>query len=182
MLRMRNDDSFAEGCAEATEKQAAILSCTPGRIMTKIDFASFGQPRGRCGSFAVNFACHSSVSRQVVEALCLQRNRCSVPATLTNFGDPCYTLTKRLKVQAHCHEEPLHLLRRKRHRGGEVQNRAHSHRASLSAAHKVDDRVSKHRCVDLMEQQHGKEYCASRSIFCDQLNFRNNCAKTCGVC
>ena len=64
-------------------------------------FASFGTPTGSCGSFAAG-SCNAASSQAVVEALCLGRSSCSVPANNGAFTDPCDKTTKSLSVQVTC--------------------------------------------------------------------------------
>ncbi len=77
------------------------LICPTGQTIDQITFASFGTPTGACGSFATG-ACNASSSMAVVQALCVGRNSCSVPATNGAFTDPCDKTTKSLSVQATC--------------------------------------------------------------------------------
>ncbi len=60
------------------------LTCS-GSIIASIDFASYGQPTGTCGSYSVG-SCHATSSLAVVQSLCLNRSSCSVP--MTSFGPP----------------------------------------------------------------------------------------------
>jgi hypothetical protein len=64
-------------------------------------FASYGTPSGACGAFATG-ACNASSSVAVVEALCVGRNSCSIPATNATFGDPCNGTAKSLSVAVSC--------------------------------------------------------------------------------
>ncbi len=77
------------------------LTCPTGQTIDTITFASFGTPTGSCGSFATG-SCNASSSMAVVQALCVGRNSCSVPATDGTFIDPCDKTTKSLSIQATC--------------------------------------------------------------------------------
>ena len=60
------------------------LTCS-GSFIASIDFASYGQPTGTCGSYSLG-SCHAASSLAVVQTLCLNRSSCSIP--LTSFGPP----------------------------------------------------------------------------------------------
>ncbi|CAK9169228.1 unnamed protein product [Ilex paraguariensis] len=78
------------------------LRCPPNRNITKILFASFGNPLGDCGSYAIG-SCHSTNSKAIVEKACLGKKRCSIPQSYRTFGgDPCPGLPKALLVDALC--------------------------------------------------------------------------------
>jgi hypothetical protein len=67
------------------------LSCgLSGGAIESIDFASFGTPKGACGGYAVNAACHAANSTAVVAALCVGEAACTVPTAAGGpFGTPC---------------------------------------------------------------------------------------------
>ncbi|KAM0032575.1 putative beta-galactosidase [Helianthus debilis subsp. tardiflorus] len=78
------------------------LRCPKKRIISKIVFASHGNPLGDCGSYSIG-NCHSSNSKQIVEKACLGRRQCSISHTTENFGgDPCPGTPKTLLVDARC--------------------------------------------------------------------------------
>jgi len=87
-------------CATAAESQPAKLSCTSG-VITAIDFASFGTAQGNCGAFSVS-ACDAAGSLGIVADACVGRATCTVYASASVFGDPCYLTVKHLSVQAEC--------------------------------------------------------------------------------
>jgi parallel beta-helix repeat protein len=94
-------DLSANGtCGSATENQTTTLSCPSGTI-SKVVFASYGRPRGACGSYAQR-SCHSATSRSAVEKACLGKADCTLRADNTTFGDPCVGVDKRLYVQIEC--------------------------------------------------------------------------------
>ena len=90
-------------CGTAGPHESANLSCSdPDSFMFKIDFASFGTPRGSCDNFSI-FNCTAASSLSVVQHLCLGEHQCSVPNSVKLFGNPCrgvHPLT--LAVQATC--------------------------------------------------------------------------------
>jgi hypothetical protein len=87
----------------------AVIDCGPGGgKITSIDFASYGQPKGNCGSYATNPACHASNSTAVLTALCVGQSSCTMPTGNGGiFGTPCGGATW-LAVQASCENPILH--------------------------------------------------------------------------
>ncbi|KAI7749913.1 hypothetical protein M8C21_033957 [Ambrosia artemisiifolia] len=78
------------------------LQCPDKRIISKIVFASHGNPSGDCDNYSIG-KCHSSNSQQVVEKACLGRRQCAVYHTTESFGeDPCPGTPKTLLVDARC--------------------------------------------------------------------------------
>ncbi|KAI3785353.1 hypothetical protein L1987_44471 [Smallanthus sonchifolius] len=77
------------------------LRCPRKRIISKIVFASHGNPSGDCESYSIG-NCHSSNSQQIVEKVCLGKRQCSISHTTENFGgDSCPGTPKALLVDAH---------------------------------------------------------------------------------
>ncbi|XP_024542252.1 beta-galactosidase 8 isoform X1 [Selaginella moellendorffii] len=80
------------------------LSCSPGQFISSIFFASFGNPKGRCGAFQKG-SCHALESETIVEKACIGRQSCSFEIFWKNFGtDPCPGKAKTLAVEAACTE------------------------------------------------------------------------------
>ncbi|KAK1373471.1 Beta-galactosidase [Heracleum sosnowskyi] len=78
------------------------LQCGAGQSITSIKFASFGTPSGTCGNFEQG-TCHASTSYSILEKMCMGKQRCAVPISVTKFGqDPCPNVLKRLSVEAIC--------------------------------------------------------------------------------
>jgi hypothetical protein len=88
-------------CGAGAENATVTLACPSGQTIDRVTFASFGTPTGACGSFAAG-SCNASSSQAVVEALCIGRQSCSVPATNGAFTDPCNKTTKSLSIQVTC--------------------------------------------------------------------------------
>jgi|GEM_PF-331191 len=88
-------------CGEADEDSTASITCPVGEVVKSIDFASFGNSTGSCGSFVLG-NCNSSQSTSAVGGLCLGKNSCSVDASNDIFGDPCYGVVKHLSFQVSC--------------------------------------------------------------------------------
>lgn len=85
-------------------KPKAHLKCPNKKVITSVDFASFGDPFGSCGHFNLG-NCTSSSSKQVVEQFCLGKAKCEVPIERTVFdktNEPCKDLTKSLAIQVRC--------------------------------------------------------------------------------
>jgi hypothetical protein len=60
------------------------LECN-GSVISSVDFASYGQPSGTCGSYSLG-SCHSKSSLAVVQNLCLNRSSCTIP--MASFDPP----------------------------------------------------------------------------------------------
>lgn len=111
-------------------KPKVQLQCPTGRKISKVLFATFGNPNGSCGSYSVG-SCHSPNSLAVVQKVsyycpckfylfseivktqtrgscefvqaCLRKSRCSVPVWSKTFGgDLCPQTVKSLLVRAQC--------------------------------------------------------------------------------
>ena len=88
-------------CSSVPENTNATLSCPTG-VIQSITFASFGTPTGSCpGPFATS-SCNANDTLSVVSALCVGKSSCSVFASDTVFGDPCYGTPKSLAIAATC--------------------------------------------------------------------------------
>ena len=86
-------------CAFVPERGVANITAPPGFLISSIVFASFGNPKGSCGSF-VTSTCNSINSVAVVSSLCIGKKSCAIPATRAQFGgDPCTGVLKSLAVQ-----------------------------------------------------------------------------------
>ncbi|PSS12101.1 Beta-galactosidase [Actinidia chinensis var. chinensis] len=85
-------------------KSGAHLTCSDGKVITKVEFASFGDPYGACGKF-VEGKCNSQNSKEVVEKYCLGKDSCSIPLEREIFDkgdDECSDISKVLAVQVRC--------------------------------------------------------------------------------
>ncbi|XP_047327382.1 beta-galactosidase 13-like [Impatiens glandulifera] len=89
-------------------KTGAHLFCTEGKVIKKVEFASFGNPGGSCGAF-IQGTCHAPSSQSVAEKNCLGKKSCAVPLDRTIFegkgGDNCGGISKVLAVQVRCGHE-----------------------------------------------------------------------------
>ncbi|CAK9144124.1 unnamed protein product [Ilex paraguariensis] len=80
----------------------AHLWCTPGKKISKVQFASYGMPQGTCGSFKEG-SCHAHKSYDALERNCIGKQSCSVTVAPEVFGgDPCPDSVKKLSVEAVC--------------------------------------------------------------------------------
>ena len=76
-------------CGNVGQDAPIHLSCEQnGGVISKIDFASYGTSTGACGQMQQG-TCHAANSSDVVKQLCLGKPKCSVPAAVDLFGDPC---------------------------------------------------------------------------------------------
>ncbi|KAI4318647.1 hypothetical protein MLD38_032323 [Melastoma candidum] len=79
----------------------ANLKCANGKKIVAIDFASYGDTIGICGSFEEG-KCSSSV-KSLVENQCLGKVECSIPLSQVNQNTNCGSdVTKTLSIQAKC--------------------------------------------------------------------------------
>jgi hypothetical protein len=88
-------------CASVNERANAVLTCPSGEVIQAVDFASYGNPSGGCGSFTKN-SCDAANAAQLVSSACLGKASCTVAATNANFGDPCKGTYKAFDVQVRC--------------------------------------------------------------------------------
>ncbi|OVA13906.1 D-galactoside/L-rhamnose binding SUEL lectin domain [Macleaya cordata] len=77
------------------------LSCERGWQISSINFASFGTPRGQCGSFSHGI-CYAEKVLQIVQEACIGHTDCSIPVSTDIFGDPRPGVLKSLAVEALC--------------------------------------------------------------------------------
>ncbi|PSR89976.1 Beta-galactosidase [Actinidia chinensis var. chinensis] len=78
------------------------LECPfPDQVISSIKFASYGTPRGTCGSFT-HGQCSSNWTLSVVQKACIGSKSCSIGVSTDTFGDPCLGMTKSLAVEASC--------------------------------------------------------------------------------
>ncbi|CAF1545483.1 unnamed protein product [Adineta ricciae] len=89
-------------CGNVGTNFSINLSCEQNNgMISKIDFASYGTPSGICGQMKQG-TCHAVNTSSIVEKICLGKQKCSIPATYDNFGDPCFGTEKRLWIQVQC--------------------------------------------------------------------------------
>ncbi|PIN10486.1 Beta-galactosidase [Handroanthus impetiginosus] len=85
--------------------KAARLTCPDRKIISKVEFMSFGEPDGACGAFRPG-KCHSPKAYRVVEELCLGKNDCQIPFERGLFldagKDSCPDISKTLAIQVAC--------------------------------------------------------------------------------
>lgn len=90
--------------SEAERKAGPVLSLEcpfPNQVISSIKFASFGTPRGTCGSFS-HGQCKSTRALSIVQKACIGSKSCSIGASASTFGDPCRGVAKSLAVEASC--------------------------------------------------------------------------------
>ncbi|XP_057459091.1 beta-galactosidase 7-like [Lotus japonicus] len=72
-------------CANVYEGQTLELACQGGQVISQIQFASFGNPQGQCGSFKKG-NWEATNSQSVVEANCLGKKSCGFTVNKEAFG------------------------------------------------------------------------------------------------
>lgn len=84
---------------------AAHLSCPGDKVIKVVEFASYGDPYGGCGSF-IQGNCTAPDTVKLVEKYCLGKNECSIPmekgVLLGQNKDACPDVEKSLAVQVRC--------------------------------------------------------------------------------
>ncbi|XP_058078737.1 beta-galactosidase 15-like [Magnolia sinica] len=90
-------------CANVNEGKTLELSCQGGRAISEVQFASFGDPEGTCGSFRKG-TCEAVDALLVVQKACVGQASCSVDVSESMLGPSnCdSSISKRLAVQAIC--------------------------------------------------------------------------------
>ncbi|CAL0334194.1 unnamed protein product [Lupinus luteus] len=82
----------------------AFLKCPNHKTILAVDFASYGDPVGYCGSFSLG-KCNAPNTKQIVEQHCLGKETCSVPLDkpifIRNNEDGCPGV-KSLAIQVLC--------------------------------------------------------------------------------
>ncbi len=109
-------------CAVVREGRVLSLTCPNGERIVRVIFASWGTPRGKCrplwgatvrhghGEVASDLRpgeCEAQGAEQVLQEVCIDKERCTVSATNEIFGDdPCYGTTKSLAAAVKCERPP----------------------------------------------------------------------------
>ncbi|OVA11465.1 D-galactoside/L-rhamnose binding SUEL lectin domain [Macleaya cordata] len=90
-------------CGNAYEGSTLQLSCQGGRSISAIQFASFGDPKGSCGSFQKG-SCDAANTVSAVQKACVGQESCTINVSEATLGtSQCgNNVTKRLAVQAVC--------------------------------------------------------------------------------
>jgi hypothetical protein len=94
-------------CEVVPEGQWMYLNCPKvngtDTVISKIQFASYGNPTGVCGNFQVG-SCNLPASVDIIEDQCVGFSSCLFPINDTYVPDPCSneTFSKWLAVQATC--------------------------------------------------------------------------------
>ena len=97
----------AATCVDTAENKAANIGCPAGRVISTIDFASFGSPSGTCSAgFKKSTKCDSTHTMAVVSGLCVGKNKCAVHASCSTFHEElqgphafCWDVIKHLAVK-----------------------------------------------------------------------------------
>ncbi|KAF8410413.1 hypothetical protein HHK36_002942 [Tetracentron sinense] len=85
-------------------KPKAHLKCPNHKVIIDVNFASFGDPLGACGSYTIG-NCTSPNSKKIVEQYCLGKTTCAIPIERGIFdkdNEPCSNIEKTLAVQVRC--------------------------------------------------------------------------------
>ena len=71
-------------CATVDYRRTLQINCQSGKTVSEIQFASYGDPQGKCGSFQKG-EWESSHSMTVVEGACIGKQSCSIDVTSSTF-------------------------------------------------------------------------------------------------
>lgn len=89
-------------CGNASEGSTLELSCQGGHIISEIQFASYGNPEGKCGSFKQG-SWDVTNTALLVEKTCIGMENCSIDVSAKSFGlGDATNMSARLAVQALC--------------------------------------------------------------------------------
>lgn len=89
-------------CGNANEGSTLELSCQGGHIISEIQFASYGNPEGKCGSFKQG-SWDVTNTALLVEKTCIGMENCSIDVSAKSFGlGDATNMSARLAVQALC--------------------------------------------------------------------------------
>ncbi|XP_062166454.1 beta-galactosidase 15-like [Alnus glutinosa] len=88
-------------CANAYEGTTLELSCQGGSVISQIKFASFGSPKGACGSFSAG-QCESSSALSAIQKACIGKESCSIDVSESHLGPTGCKDTNRLAVEIIC--------------------------------------------------------------------------------
>ncbi|KAG8636041.1 hypothetical protein MANES_16G092900v8 [Manihot esculenta] len=88
-------------CGNAYDGNSLELSCQGGQKISAIQFASFGNPTGSCGSYQKG-PCDSADSLSAAQKACVGKMSCSLNVSQGSFGSSSCGSTNRLAVQATC--------------------------------------------------------------------------------
>ena len=86
-------------CGNVGQDASIDLSCEQsGGVISKVDFASYGTSSGACGQMK-----QGHVMQQIVQILSRKnvfgKQKCSVPAAVDLFGDPCKFYSYIFKIE-----------------------------------------------------------------------------------
>ncbi|KAJ1407393.1 Glycoside hydrolase, family 35 [Sesbania bispinosa] len=88
-------------CATADYGNTLEVNCQGGKTISEIQFASYGDPQGKCGSFQKG-EWESRDSTTVVERACIGKDSCSIDVTSSTFGIRRCGTNGQLAVQLIC--------------------------------------------------------------------------------
>ncbi|KAG5142410.1 hypothetical protein JHK82_018105 [Glycine max] len=79
------------------------LACNKNQVISEIKFASFGLPKGECGSFQKG-NCESSEALSAIKAQCIGKDKCSIQVSERTLGPTRCRVAedRRLAVEAVC--------------------------------------------------------------------------------
>ena len=100
-------DLYPRTCIEIPQFRSGELTCPGDTVIKAIRFASFGNPKGKCGEY-VPGNCHAIDVLAAVAIKCFNTSACAMKAIETYFGNACPGADiseKTLVVEAYCGPE-----------------------------------------------------------------------------
>jgi hypothetical protein len=96
-------------CAQSVANgSSATVTCPLGSTIEAIEFVSYGNPSGACGTFATGSCDASPQERAVASAACYGQSSCTIPVSQAAFGSPsCSSSSSYLDIQAECGCPPI---------------------------------------------------------------------------
>ncbi|KAK9160853.1 hypothetical protein Syun_007194 [Stephania yunnanensis] len=89
-------------CATVEENHTAELSCHGnGKTISAIEFASFGDPAGSCGTFTKG-TCESETAWSILEQQCVGQESCLIEVSEGSLGSTNCNSIKKLAIQVKC--------------------------------------------------------------------------------
>lgn len=82
----------------------AHLTCPDNKVIKTVEFASFGDPYGVCGTYAIG-KCNAPNALKIAEQYCQGKKDCTIPMDKGLFfgaNDACPDIAKTLAVQVRC--------------------------------------------------------------------------------
>eukprot|EP01050_Picozoa_sp_SAG11_P033659 SAG11_NODE_11531_length_754_cov_1.461069_1_plen_136_part_01 len=81
----RKPEPAKNACASSDEGASLVLACPPGGVVTKVNFALYGEVNGSCSGALSKGSCGTDISPAVTVA-CVGQSGCTVHCSHNNKG------------------------------------------------------------------------------------------------